>query len=103
MELAGNDRAFIEQQQAMVLFALALEGQRRADQVGQGLDQRGFPGLRRMAVDKMRLEFTQLVALVTDAEGLRARSVVFMATGAIAAGADLSVGGAMQGQQVPGR
>src|SRR3546814_5160765 len=90
MQFAGNDRALIEQQQAMVLFALALERQRGADQVRQGLDQCDFPGLRRVTVDEMRLELTQFRALVTDAERLRPGAVMFLAGGAIAAGADRS-------------
>ena len=103
MQLAGDDRAFVEQQQAMILFPLALERERGADQVGQGLDQLGFPGLRRVAVDKMRLEFTQFTALVADAEGLRAGFMVLLARGAIAAGADFADVCAVQGEQLLGR
>ncbi|MNL66902.1 hypothetical protein D3C87_1914360 [compost metagenome] len=82
----------------MILFPLALERERGADQVGQGLDQLGFPGLRGMAVDKMRLEFAQFTALVADAEGLRTGFMVLLTRGAIAAGADFADVRAMQGQ-----
>ena len=87
----------------MILFPLALERERGADQVGQGLDQLGFPGLRRVSIDKMRLELTQFAALVADAEGLRAGFMVFLARGAIAAGANFADVGAMQGEQLLGR
>ncbi|MNE53304.1 hypothetical protein D3C80_1480190 [compost metagenome] len=56
VQLAGDDCALFEQHQAVVLFALAFERQRGADQVGQGLDQFGLPGLRLVAVDKVRLQ-----------------------------------------------
>ncbi|MNQ94994.1 hypothetical protein D3C85_1105340 [compost metagenome] len=103
MQLAGNDRAFVQQQQAMILFPLTLERQRGANQVGQGLDQLGFPGLRGMAVDKMRLEFAQFTALVADAEGLRTGFMVLLTRGAIAAGADFADVCAVQGEQLLGR
>ncbi|MNI22606.1 hypothetical protein D3C73_761640 [compost metagenome] len=103
VQLAGDDRALFEQQQAMVLLTLALERQRGADQVGQGLDQLSFPGLGRMTVDEVRLEFTQLAALVADAEGLLAGVVMPVAGRAVAAGADLTAVGTVQGQQLLGR
>lgn len=100
VELAGDDRALLEQQQAMVLFALALERQRGADQVGQGLDQFGFPGLRGMVVEEVRLELAQFAALVADAEALPADGLVALAAGAIADRADVPAAGAMQGDQL---
>ncbi|MNG31842.1 hypothetical protein D3C84_1177190 [compost metagenome] len=73
----------------MILLPLALERERGADQVGQGLNEPGFPGLRRVAVDKMRLELAQFAALVADTEGFRVGYAVLLAVGAIAAGANI--------------
>ncbi|MNZ75112.1 hypothetical protein D3C78_935830 [compost metagenome] len=51
----------------------------------------------------MGLELAQFAALVADAEGDRMGLLVFLAGGAIAAGADLAVARAMQGEQLLGR
>ena len=103
VQFPGDDGALVEQQQTMVLFALAFERQRSADQVGQGLDQLLFPVLRRVAIVEVGLEFAQFRALVADAEYLRRRHFVFMATRAIADGADVTAVAAVQGEHLLGR
>jgi len=83
MQLAGDDGALIQQQQTMVLLALAFQRQRRADQVGEGLDQLVLPVLRAVAVDEVGAQFAEVVALVADRVDLQVGLVLTFAAGAI--------------------
>ncbi|MNF89812.1 hypothetical protein D3C84_723510 [compost metagenome] len=56
-----------------------------------------------MAIDKVRLQFTQRTALVADAVDVRIQLLMALAGGAIAAGADLAAVGTVQGEQLLGR
>ncbi|MNJ77759.1 hypothetical protein D3C77_753390 [compost metagenome] len=53
MQLAGDHRALLEDQQAVLLLALAFQRQRGADQVGQRLDQFHFPRLGKAAIGEV--------------------------------------------------